>query len=533
MADIKTPSLVPSDTVTISSLANGCTKSYETLCTILKETAAEIATAHGFVRDDVLIKIQDARLRFTTWATNIAALQDGHLESSLEFRLREATEVRSRVGEILECLRESLEEAELIVTGMRGNRTWELGAMSDFSFSFDSESEFGADESDAGLTGERMMTSELDELLTAIKSANSSLMDISIVIRNTPSQDDYVKAAARHPIDPLWDIDYVNNKFGSAKQSDKWLIQRLGKSNTRRRQYLTYRKEQHDRLSKDWDEPVQEIIVLEEEGVTAPQTPALAKATTYVEALPAAQKDEREDGSSETETSHQQTVAGETQEHRLEVPAPPKEAFKGVPFEYGHLFECPYCWTEQNVKSVGAWKKHVFQDLRPYVCTFKECNLRMFCTRNEWFAHELQVHRREWICSSCSELFASKDSFKTHLLSHNPSLAGSELDAIILQSEEPVDRFPASACSFCDRWKEEIMNPNQTGKMESLSDGKDAAPYGTKDQFRRHLGRHLEQLALFALPRDNLDGPEDDCKRVIRDEAVSGLSASTGTTLSG
>ncbi|KAH7327481.1 hypothetical protein BKA65DRAFT_68013 [Rhexocercosporidium sp. MPI-PUGE-AT-0058] len=533
IAETKTPSLVSSSTATISSLAKECVKRYDLLCAALRETPTEVATANGFVRDDVLIRIQDAWPRFKAWATNIAALQEGHMKSSLDFRLREATEIRSRVLKILESLKESLNSAHLIVTGERGNKTWEVGAMSESSFSSDFGSEVSWEESDAGSVNEKLETSELNELLSAIKTANSSLMDISIVIRNTPTRDDYVKAAARYSLDSHWDVSHVDAKFGSAKRSSDWLIQRLGKSITRRRQYLTYRKEHHDKLSKDWDEPPKEVIMLDKEEKEAPPTVALTKATTYVEGLPAPPKDGSEVGSFETETSYQQTVAGDIEDHLLTVPPPPAEAFEGVPFEFGHPFQCPYCWTEQNVKSRNAWKKHVFRDLRPYVCTFKECNLRMFRSRNEWFAHELQAHRREWTCATCSKLFASKSSFKSHLLWHYPAMAGSELDALILQSEEPMDRFPASACLICDEWEAQIMNPNRNEKRALLNDGKDVEPYGTKTQFRRHLGRHMEQLALFALPRDNLDDVEDDSEREIPGEVHDDDSnASTGTTVS-
>ncbi|MAD85559.1 MAG: hypothetical protein CL912_21575 [Deltaproteobacteria bacterium] len=354
--EAEVPSLAQTSTRTISYLAKECIKEYDLLCAALKETTGASAAASGFSRDDILIKIQDARVRFKAWATNIAALQGGHLKSSLDFRLREATEIRSRLLKILESLRDSLSEAVLIVKGVRGNKIWELGAMSDSSFDSDLGSEYNADGSDDGSVEEKLMTSELDELLSAIKTANSSLMDISIVIRNTPTRDDYIKAAARYSLDSHWDISHVDAKFGSAKNSNEWLIQRLGKSITRRRQYLTYRKEHHDKLSKYWDQPAKEVVVLEEEEIKAPQTLALTKATTYVAGLPAPPKDGSEVESFETETSYQQTVAGETEEHLLKVPPPPKEAFEGIPFEFGQPFQCPYCWTEQNMKGRNAWK---------------------------------------------------------------------------------------------------------------------------------------------------------------------------------
>ena len=187
----------------------------------------------------------------------------------------------------------------------------------------------------------------------------------------------------------------------------------------------------------------------------------------------------------------------------------------------------PYTLSAANT---NLRRKHVFRDLRPYVCTFKECNLRMFRSRNEWFAHELQAHRREWTCASCSKIFISASSFSTHLKSHKASLAGSELDALMLQSEEPMDRFPATACSFCDEWEEQISNPAQNEKRAFLNEGRAIAPYGTKTQFRRHLGRHMEQLALFALPRDSLDDLDDESDKEIR--GVTGIDDSDASTTS-
>ena len=106
---------------------------------------------------------------------------------------------------------------------------------------------------------ETPMTSELDELLSTIGSTNSSLMKLSTVIRNLPLRDDYLKAASRCKLDPRWDIGYLKEKHGSAKRSSDWLLERLGKSITRRRQYLIYRKDHHDKLAAEWVEDTKDI----------------------------------------------------------------------------------------------------------------------------------------------------------------------------------------------------------------------------------------------------------------------------------
>ena len=151
-------------------------------------------------------------------------------------------------------------------------------------------------------------------------------------------------------------------------------------------------------------------------------------------------------------------------------------------------------------------------DLRPYVCTFQGCGLRMFRCQDEWFLHELQAHRREWTCPYCQhDPFSSKDNFLKHLSSSHPGIAvSSQSEALILQCEEPVDKIPASACFLCDDWERALRDLSQNAKRVFLNDGELGEPYGTLAQFQRHLGHHMEQLALFALPIREVAGADDE-----------------------
>ncbi|KAH8595331.1 hypothetical protein B0O99DRAFT_672154 [Bisporella sp. PMI_857] len=311
-------------------------------------------------RDAVLNTIQDTSLGFKAWATNIAALQESHLKSSLDFRLQEAIEIRQRVLKILEDLKESFIRVFSIVTGTRVNETWKVGILSDSE-----EDEENSPAKDV------VQTSELAELLSAMRTAKSNLMDLSIVIRNTPTRDDDIEAAARYSLDPQRDIGHVHEKFRPAKRSSVWLIQRLGKSITRRRHKLQ-------------EKPVNGRV----DGEELEKTIAFTKATTFIVAQPSAPKSNIDVSSFGSQTSYEQAIIGETNENDLTVPGLPIEAFESVPFEFEKPFQCPYCYTEQSVKTRNVWKEHVFRDLRPYVCTFTECSLRMFQSRNEWFAHE-------------------------------------------------------------------------------------------------------------------------------------------------
>lgn len=127
-------------------------------------------------------------------------------------------------------------------------------------------------------------TSELDGLCTAIGSSNASLMKLSMLIRDSSNRDDYLKAASRYNTwDPSPYIGHVREKYGSAKGSSDWLVDRLGKSILRRRQFLRYREEHHGKLTGDWGELLNEES--EDKGPERPKparTVASTKATTFV-----------------------------------------------------------------------------------------------------------------------------------------------------------------------------------------------------------------------------------------------------------
>ncbi|KAL2696891.1 hypothetical protein AAEP93_002186 [Penicillium crustosum] len=110
----------------------------------------------------------------------------------------------------------------------------------------------------------------------------------------------------------------------------------------------------------------------------------------------------------------------------------------------GAPFECPYCFVIITIPNRRTWARHVFNDLMPYLCIFPSCPT----------PHRLYESRREWFSHLQSQ----------HSISKTPNI--------------PVD------CPLC---------------LCSLPSGK---------QFERHVGRHLEELSLFALPRSEEDDDE-------------------------
>ncbi|KAJ4135267.1 hypothetical protein NW768_004889 [Fusarium equiseti] len=290
-----------------------------------------------------------------------------------------------------------------------------------------------------------------------------------------------------------FDVLYVKDKFPLA---DNFLVHRLGKLISRRRQLLEYRVTHTQRLRPPVPhqmEPELNLLGIPEEsndgsypGMTPHQDTkstvlgtvsrdlswnnlpsAITKATvqpahaaiTSLEALyPPSITESRTSSASEY-----------TDNQKLHLPPRPLNE-DGEPLIQ---FECPYCGIAKHIpiEPSWAWESHVLRDLQPYVCTFQECD--MF------------DHIAKWSCNVCpSEAnedspylsFGTTEGFARHMTSVH-KLAKAKLDGSM-----EAFRYPNSMvegyCSLCKKYAQ---------KLES------------------HLGRHMEQMALFALPRPSLD----------------------------
>ena len=125
----------------------------------------------------------------------------------------------------------------------------------------------------------------------------------------------------------------------------------------------------------------------------------------------------------------------------------------------------------------------MFTDFMPYICTFPSCTKpdQLYASRRQWFEHELQVHRRQWHCGKCNSDFLTKASMIEHLgQQHEKDLVG-------------VD------CSSAAGWCESAITVRQSCPLCPNADTYEPI------QLRRHLGRHLQQIALFILPHSMKD----------------------------
>jgi hypothetical protein len=101
------------------------------------------------------------------------------------------------------------------------------------------------------------------------------------------------------------------------------------------------------------------------------------------------------------------------------VPMPPT---RNLPAE----FECQLCFKVKKFQKPLDWTKHVYQDVRPYICTYRNCEEpfpKSFKRKADWVKHENQRHRQleQWICQyeDCRHASYRKHNFLQHLVSEH------------------------------------------------------------------------------------------------------------------
>ena len=147
---------------------------------------------------------------------------------------------------------------------------------------------------------------------------------------------------------------------------------------------------------------------------------------------------------------------------------------------------------------------HVFSDLQPYICTFPDCpnELAQFPSRAAWAEHEFSQHRilQSWKCPECHEKYASDSDWEHHVhMQHKLKLAGKDLQiaknmALVVEKAMRVD---GEACPLCH-----------------------TVLYEARRGYVKHVGTHMEEIALITLPRD-IDEDEDQAHEQSDGDSVA------------
>jgi hypothetical protein len=529
----------------VSSAHARCFFAFESLIRALKQPARDFQD-HISPRD-----VQNEFDKYTIWAGNVGAAHSGkRYEISLDYRLREASFLREQVSKLLSTLEEKVSTAAGLIRGERKPFEEEQTEESDSEVSISSdlgvEQEEGATEfedspweisSDSsngdGSSLQHWQTHqkpdeprvpcrspskttarselsvgcspilELPRLVESIKFTITCLYRLPI---RRPAPLDRIKH--RTSIDSAvyqhFDVLYVKDKFPNLQLQ---AATRLGKMITRRRQILHYREAHKQSLDVARVQPkiaaVSEApptssiieggskVTVEDRGSQATPSRLVlsqaasshftlrSKATTVRpgELKLLISKDHMDTlfapSVAESKSSMASSYAGKT--IRISVPSRPKND-DGQELEQ---FECPYCLLTKNVSNDRRWKKHVLEDLQPYVCTYGDCELydHFFESRDAWFKHEAQQHRTKWSCNVDGHMeYDSEGHFLLHMRTdHDQNFDEAQFSLVKSMFRRPTNSLEGT-CNLCDRPSKNL---------------------------RSHLSRHLQQIAIFALPRVN------------------------------
>lgn len=126
-------------------------------------------------------------------------------------------------------------------------------------------------------------------------------------------------------------------------------------------------------------------------------------------------------------------------------------------------------------------RKHVFEDLRPYICIWNDCvsSEQAFQDQRDWIRHMNMQHWRVWDCPfGCPTALNDCRALEVHLRSaHEGELSIERANHVSILSSRTDQDKAQGQCPMCQ-------------KVEIKTVGE----YGS------HIGQHLEQLALFLLP---------------------------------
>ena len=178
-------------------------------------------------------------------------------------------------------------------------------------------------------------------------------------------------------------------------------------------------------------------------------------------------------------------------------------------------------------ESDALCSRHVFQDLMAYTCTFNHCDHGPFGSRTAWAILEQRQHLRSWRCPICHDEFDTQTHTVEHVVAAHPSLDRALLDDLIHAASPPIERVPISQCPFCDDqhlWKGVLEHYSASTSQSKSQDQRSVLDESVSvSLYHRHMSRHMEQLALFAVPAAARDDDDEDSDTGDRfDQIVTG-----------
>ncbi|KAE8358236.1 hypothetical protein BDV27DRAFT_150625 [Aspergillus caelatus] len=286
--------------------------------------------------------------RFELWAKNLGLYHLGH--SSLDYRFRDAPSLFEFTVSLLRNLEALLVQREL--------DTPKTSVQPQEQFSDDSE------EDDFGSSDDESI---IDLLLSGVAACIDKLYRLSFKIRNPAMRLGFSKALKYRALDPETGVDLIDQfresdqrhleqlfasyRSTSARDLEKdFLVQRLAKANTRRRQQFAYWKKRRGQF-----ETMSRMVPIEE---MAPDS----------------------------------FVQGPENGPNLDVPVVPTAPSQ--PSTATHL-DVSKVNLDDDSSVISISRTHILRDLRPYLCTYEDCKDadQQYDSLSDWINHETITHQ--------------------------------------------------------------------------------------------------------------------------------------------
>lgn len=358
-----------------ASAGRSCVSRFLTLSEALSDRASE--EKYGISK----FSCDDELSRFKVWAGNIGALQDAQFSSSLSRRLQNAPKVETTIQGMLNRLNETLQDgthvyssvpevsAESIVVidivnGTRKNRTGLVDLPHD--------NEPPEDKSLEALDNTKVESrSEILELWDSVGSTITGLYRISKVIRKATPRDRYEKAInSKDPLENCYDIAHVGEKFRHklGNQESRWLRERLGNAITKRRQFLRYSRDHHEKISRERqvlstrdvaskplsevrDAPVRSLAPHPQEETVSHRAPTTIPSTKASTLVPAQIQQIHPIPDDEQSYAPSMATSMPEDEEGVMTVIPLEQVSQGR-----RQFECPYCHDILTLRNQKSWR---------------------------------------------------------------------------------------------------------------------------------------------------------------------------------
>lgn len=126
------------------------------------------------------------------------------------------------------------------------------------------------------------------------------------------------------------------------------------------------------------------------------------------------------------------------------------------------------------------YRAHLIHDLRPYICTYKECRTpgQLYDSRKDWIQHEDRNHRRVFRCPEHEDQsFGTLAEYEQHIRVQHDQNASAHEGLFANHLAESTQLKSDRCCPVCSLALE------------------------TAQMMQSHIALHLERLSLFSMPR--------------------------------